>query len=179
MKVVIIKKRIMWIIRNVWFIALLEYMKFMSVHNIIFFIVVNRISVSIGVLPLVIDKSYMSLNVWDFFGRSLRWIVLYDQEALYNDLDVFLNQDLKEVTKCTWLLKADEEDALYESWAMHKAGDGTSFDSSKYKKLAKDIQLIEKQYKKEKFSFDEHCFAGLEFIIAKYFGNLVRIRREC
>lgn len=77
MKVVIMKKRIMCIIKNVWCIALLEYMKFMSVHNIIFFIVVNRISVSIGALPFVIDRSYMSLNVEDFFVRSLRWIVLY------------------------------------------------------------------------------------------------------
>ena len=121
------------------------------------------------------DGEYLSSAFW---GEMLRWIVLYDQKALYNDLDTFLNQDLKEVTKCTWLLKADEEDALYESWAMYKAGDGTSFDASKYKKLAKDIRLVEKQYKKEKFSFDEYCFEGLEFIIAKYFGNLIRVKRE-
>lgn len=121
------------------------------------------------------DGEYLTSVFW---GEMLRWIVLYDQEALYNDLDAFLNQDLKEVTKCTWLLKADEEDALYESWAMYKAGDGTSFDASKYKKLAKDIRLVEKQYKKEKFSFDEYCFEGLEFIIAKYFGNLIRVKRE-
>ena len=113
-----------------------------------------------------------------FWGEMLRWIVLYDQESLFNNLSTFLNQDLKDVTKCTWLLKADEEDALYERWVMHKAGDGTAFDSSKYKKLAKDIRLIEKQYKKGKFSFDEYCFEGLEFIIAKYYGNLIRAKRE-
>ena len=113
-----------------------------------------------------------------FWGEMLRWIVLYDQQELFAKLSRFLNEDLKNVTKCTWLLQAAEEDVLYERHAMHKAGDGTSFDSSKYKKMASDIQLVEKKYKKEKFSFDNYSFEALEFIVAKYFGNLVRVKRE-
>lgn len=123
----------------------------------------------------IYDGEYSTSAFW---GDMLRWIVLYDQKELFEDINNFLNEDLQNVTKCTWMLDAKEEDALYERFAMHKSGDGIAFDSLKYKKLIKDIQLVEKQYKKGKFSFDELGFESLEFIIAKYYGNLVRIKRE-
>ena len=34
------------------------------------------------------------------------------------------------------------------------------------------------QYEKEKFSFEEYSFEALEFIICRYYGYLVRVKRE-
>ena len=121
------------------------------------------------------DGEYITSAFW---GDMLRWVVLHNQKELFEDLNVFLNEDLQNVTKCTWMLDANEEDALYEKFAMHKSGEGLAFDASKYKKLSNDIKLVEKQYKKGTFSFDELGFESLEFIIAKYYGNFVRIKRE-
>ena len=35
-----------------------------------------------------------------------------------------------------------------------------------------------KQYETEQFSFDEYSFAALEFIVCRYYGYLVRVKRE-
>ena len=34
------------------------------------------------------------------------------------------------------------------------------------------------QYEKEKFSFEEYSFEALEFIVCRYYGYLVRVKRE-
>ena len=104
------------------------------------------------------EGEYLSSAFW---GEMLRWIVLYDQKALYNDLDTFLNQDLKEVTKCTWLLRADEEISLFEPDAMHNCGEGIAISSKdNYSEFIKEIDFIIKNYENEMFSFEEYSFAS-------------------
>lgn len=46
------------------------------------------------------------------------------------------------------------------------------------KKMKEHIEFIMRQYEEEKFSYDEYSFEALEFIVCKYYGSLVRTKRE-
>ena len=62
-----------------------------------------------------------------FWRTMLEWIVLMNKQQLYDGLYEFLLEDLKNITKCTWFIKGEEELALYDYYAMNKAGEGASF----------------------------------------------------
>lgn len=107
----------------------------------------------------------------------LEWIVLLDLKELYEGLKTFLEEDLKNVTKCAWYIKSSEEVKLYDSYAMYKAGVGVSFDSEKtFDCLKENIELVMKEYYSEQFSFDKYSFPALEFIICRYYGTLPRVK---
>ena len=45
-------------------------------------------------------------------------------------------------------------------------------------KFKEKVEFIMGQYEKEKFNFEEFLFEALEFIICRYYGYLVRVKRE-
>jgi len=114
-----------------------------------------------------------------FWGVMLEWMVLYEQQTLYDSLHSFLAEDLKDVTKCVWFLRSDEEEHLYEPFVMFKAGEGVVIDlPSSFEELKKVVNFIMKQYKKDVFSYETYSFDALEFIAARYFNALVRVKKE-
>ena len=114
-----------------------------------------------------------------FLGVMLEWITLTNNKTVYTDLQPFLVNDLKDVTKCAWFLRANEEQYLYNYYAMTSAGDGVSFEPiKKYENFTKQTNFIMSQYSIEHFSFDEYGFPALELILARYFGHLIRVKEE-
>ena len=114
-----------------------------------------------------------------FWGTMLEWIVLMNQRELYDSLQVFFSEDLKEVTKCTWFHKSEEELALYEYHAMNKSGEGAAFQTEgSFDKLKEDMGLLMEQYDKDEFSFETYSFEALEFILCRYYDYLPRVKRE-
>ena len=59
-----------------------------------------------------------------FWGTMLEWIVLMDQSELYQFLQSFLKDDLKNVMKCVWFLRSEEEYQFYDVYAMNQADEG-------------------------------------------------------
>jgi hypothetical protein len=109
----------------------------------------------------------------------LEWIVLMDQRELYDQLQVFLAEDLTDVTKCTWFLKAEEEIALYDASAMNQSGEGVAFEAVRsFDEVKENISFVMNQYEQETFSFETYSFEALEFIICRYYGYLPRVKRE-
>lgn len=47
-----------------------------------------------------------------------------------------------------------------------------------FDKFKEKAEFIMGQYEKEKFSFEEYSFEALEFIVCRYYGYLVRVKRE-
>lgn len=114
-----------------------------------------------------------------FWGTMLEWIVLMEQEELYQQLQPFLEEDIAEVTKCAWFLTSKEELKFYDAYAMNQSGEGVAFGAEKtFEKLRETINFIMKQYEQEEFSFDKYSFEALEFIVCRYYGYLVRVKRE-
>lgn len=114
-----------------------------------------------------------------FWGTMLEWIVLIGENDLYQDLRLFLKNDLEKVTKCAWFLRAEEELKFYDPYAMNMVGEGTAFEiEESFEQLAEKIQFIMRQYEDEVFSFEKYSFKALEFIVCRYYGYLVRVRRE-
>lgn len=114
-----------------------------------------------------------------FWGTMLKWLVLMEQKELYGELQPFLAEDLESVTKCVWFLRADEESALYDAYAMNMAGDGVAFEPNKsYEDLKEQITFVMDQYAGEMFSFEKYSFDTLEFIVSRYYGYLVRVKKE-
>ena len=107
----------------------------------------------------------------------MQWLIMYEQQDLYSEIKDFLNEDLRDVTKCVWFIKSDEEDFLYNRGVLYEAGDCTALNTSSYKALKDNIDLIEQQYKKDHFSFNDYSFDALEFILSKYYGSYVRVRK--
>ena len=90
-----------------------------------------------------------------------------------------MKETLREVTKCAWFLRADEELKLYDRHAMNLAGDGTCFEiADNFQDLKKCVEFTINQYKDETFSYETYSFPALEFIVSRYYGYLVRIKRE-
>ena len=115
-------------------------------------------------------------NSTAFWGVMLEWVVLMDARDIYDKiLYQFLSDDIKDVTKCTWYLRSNEENYLYEKNTMFNAGDGVSIETpEKYEDLEKEIECLQNQYSTELFSFDEYSFPALEFILARYFKQFIR-----
>lgn len=122
------------------------------------------------------ENDYNCSGLW---GGMLQWMVLMDQEELYEKCKRNLQEDFKNVTKCAWFLRAEEELKLYDAYAMNLAGDGTCFEiEENFESLRKQIQFVREQYKKENFSYETYSFPALEFIVSRYYGYSVRIKRE-
>ena len=114
-----------------------------------------------------------------FWGTMLQWMVLLEQEELYQHLYPFLSEDLADVTKCLWFLRAEEETKFYDAYFMDLAGEGVALDMEpEFEKMKEHITFIMKQYEGEKFSFEEYSFEALEFIVCRYFNGLVRVKRK-
>lgn len=130
-------------------------------------------------VDIYLDSSEEEYETSSFWGVMLEWIALIDNENIYEDLQTFFSKDLKKVTKCAWFLRADEETYLYGLNAMYNAGDGVAIKLCEdYKSFKDNITYIMNQYTDEKFSFDEYAFPALEFILARYFNHLVRVKKE-
>lgn len=114
-----------------------------------------------------------------FWGIMLEWISLTGNGEVYTELQPFLVDSLENVTKCTWFLRADEEQYLYDYYAMNTAGDGVAFELYKnYEEFKSNTDFIMNQYSDEQFSFNEHSFSALELILARYFCHLIRVKAE-
>lgn len=121
-------------------------------------------------------EDYLTSALW---GTMLKWMVLMGAEELYQQLQPFLKKDLAEVTKCIWFLRAEEEIKFYDAYAMNLAGEGVALDVEKtFEKMKENLEFIMQQYEGERFSFEEYSFEALEFIVCRYYGYLVRVKRE-
>jgi len=110
-----------------------------------------------------------------FWGTMLQWIVLLNQENLYQALRPFFNNELSEITKCTWFLRGNEEVAFYDPGAMNKAGEGGSFDAGGlFSELKRIVEFVLRQYEGETFSYEVYSFQALEFIVCRYYNYLPR-----
>ncbi len=122
------------------------------------------------------ENEYKCSGLW---GGMLQWMVAMDQKELYEKCKANLQEDFKDVTKCAWFLREDEETKFYDAYAMNLAGDGTCFEVEKdFDSLKKQILFFMKQYQKETFSYETYSFPALEFIVSRYYGYTVRIMRE-
>ena len=111
-----------------------------------------------------------------FWGTMLEWIVVTGQNEVYQSILPVLKDNLKEVTKCVWFLRAEEELLFYDRLAMNRAGEGTSFDlEGSFDQLEKIVRFVFSQYEKELFSYEVYSFNALEFIICRYYGYLPRV----
>ena len=62
---------------------------------------------------------------------------------------------------------------------MNMAREGVAFDIEEtFDQFSENAQFVMNQYKDEKFSYDTFNFEALEFIVCRYYGYLVRVRRE-
>lgn len=121
-------------------------------------------------------EDYLTSGFW---GTMMEWIVLMEQKDLYQQLYLFLKEDLAKVTKCVWFLRAEEESSFYDAYAMNSVGEGVSISEEKtFEELKEKVLFCLKQYEGEKFSFEEYSFESLEFIVCRYYGYLVRVKKE-
>ncbi len=128
-----------------------------------------------------IDKGYPAAeyNTSAFWGYMMEWIVLMEKERIYEVIQPFLAEDLKNVTKCAWFMRAEEESIFYEAYAMNRSGDGVVFEPAKsFSELCDDVLFVMKQFEQEVFSYEEYGFPALEFIVSRYYGYLPRVKRE-
>jgi len=113
-----------------------------------------------------------------FWGNILFCIAQLNDETQYDNLYSFLTVDLGEVTKCTWLLRKEDERALYGYGATSTAGEGfvvsVKEDFSEFKK---DIKLVLDECNEE-MSWDTYSAESIEFIICRYFDYIPRITKE-
>jgi hypothetical protein len=62
---------------------------------------------------------------------------------------------------------------------MNHTGDGVAFETNKsFDIFTNQALFVMNQYSNEKFSFDEYGFPALEFLLARYFGHLIRVKEE-
>ncbi len=114
-----------------------------------------------------------------FWGTMLEWMVVIEEPETYDALKVFLQEDLKNVTKCVWFLRAEEEAMFYKKHAMICAGEGVAIQIKEtFEDLKENVNFIFEQYQNERFSFEEYSFEALEFIVCRYYAYLPRVKRE-
>lgn len=114
-----------------------------------------------------------------FWGIMLEWISVTESIKVYTELQPFLANSLKDITKCAWFLRADEEQYLYDYYAMNSSGDGVAFEVfDNFEEFKTHINFIMSQYSNEQFSFDEFDFPALELIISRYFCHLIRVSAD-
>lgn len=114
-----------------------------------------------------------------FWGTMLEWIVLMEQKELYESILPVLKNDLKDVTKCVWFLRSNEETSFYDYGAMNLVGEGTAFNiEDSFEQMERIVKFVLKQYEKEQFSYEQYSFQALEFIVCRYYGYLPRVHLE-
>ena len=114
-----------------------------------------------------------------YWGTMLEWIALMEEKETYIDIHQILETDLKNVTKCVWFLRVEEESIFYDAFAMNRAGEGVSVEiGSSFEELKEAITFVMQQYAQETFSFETYSFEALEFIACRYYGYLPRVKRE-
>lgn len=130
-------------------------------------------------VDIYMDTSTEEYESSAFWGIMLEWIAFTDCKSVYEEVQPFLADTLKGVTKCVWFLRTEEEQHLYHYYAMNSAGDGVSFEPcSEYNHFLEQTLFVMNQYANESFSFDEYSFPSLEFILARYFGYLIRVKEK-
>lgn len=112
-----------------------------------------------------------------FWGYYLLLIEELNLRDLYEIIKEFLKVDLKNVSKCIWFLKKDEELLFYEPYAMWRAGEGIEVKVERnFDEFCSIVQFILKQYQNDIFSFEEYSFKSLEIITCRYFGYIPRVK---
>lgn len=120
-----------------------------------------------------------SYQVSAFWGTMLEWLALMGEEETYLEIQPILEVDLKEVTKCVWFLRSEEESLFYDTYAMNRAGEGVSVEiHDTFEKFKEAIDYMMQQYSQEHFSFETYSFEALELIICRYYNYLPRVKRE-
>lgn len=120
-----------------------------------------------------ITEDYDASGLWGYF---LLWIGVLREEGIYNQIKDFLDKDLKNVTKCVWFLRDNEEQFFYEYGAMVKAGEGVEVKTEKdFDTFVKRIDYILGQYKEECFSYETYSFPALEMLVCRYYGYVPRM----
>lgn len=115
-------------------------------------------------------------EVSGFWGYFMLCMICLDCEEIYDEMKIFLDDELKSVTKCVWFFRENEEDEFYNYYAMNLSGEGVSLELEKnYTTLQNKIKFILGQYENEKMSFDEYSFGALEIIICRYYGYIPRV----
>jgi len=88
-----------------------------------------------------------------------------------------LDDDLKNVTKCIWFLRANEEEFFYNRYAMNYAGEGIELKTeNNFEIFIKKINYILEQYVDEKFSYEMYSFPSLEMIVCRYYGYVPKVQ---
>lgn len=119
-------------------------------------------------------EDYETSSMW---GYILLWIATFSDQESYEVAYGCLSESLKQVTKCIWFLKADEESMFYDAFAMNSCGEGVAVDVEKnYANFQKKMDFIMAQYKKEEYSFEKYAFPAIEFIICRYYGYIPRVK---
>lgn len=101
------------------------------------------------------------------------------QSELYSSILPVLKDDLKEVTKCVWFMRADEESSFYDHYAMNLAGEGMAFEvEDSFNQMENIVKFVFDQYEGEHFSYELYAFNAIEFIVCRYYGYLPRVFLE-
>ena len=114
-----------------------------------------------------------------FWGFMLLWIGILNDKSTYESVKAFLENDLNDVTKCIWVLRAQEELALYDESAMYKSGEGIVIKTEdNFESFKKIVSFIIEQFQKEEFSFDTYSFPAIEIIAGHYYNTVPRIKLD-
>lgn len=117
---------------------------------------------------------YLTSSFWGYFMLLIK---KYDNTELFNTVEEFVNNDLKNVCKCVWFIRATEEELYYEKAAMNRSGEGIEIIVSKdYTEFVRTIDFILKQYENEMLSFDQYGFSALENIVCRYYSYIPRVK---
>lgn len=118
-------------------------------------------------------ESYESSGLWGYF---LLWLYALDMSELYDEVKCFIEEDLKDTTKCVWYLRPEEEYLFYDAHAMNLSGEGLAIDAQKkYESFKAIMNYIAQRYAKDVFSFDTFSFPALEMIVCRYYGYVPRV----
>lgn len=118
-------------------------------------------------------EEYRVSGMW---AMLLEWIAILEERELYEHIQNFLQNDLKDVTKCAWFLREKEEAFFYEPYAMQRAGEGIALEIGKtYEEFSSTLYYIFDQYKREQFSYEKYSFESLEMITCRYFGYIPKV----
>ena len=111
-----------------------------------------------------------------FWGVMIVYICITKDESLYNHIYNYLSENIKDVTKCIWLIRKDEEIGLYKYGAAHTIGEGFALETKKeFSEMKKTVEYVLKKYEGEEMSWDIYSAESIEFIVARYFNYIPRI----
>lgn len=128
-------------------------------------------------MEIEMNSKAVTYEVSAFWGYYLLMIGFLGYEEIYESVKEFLENDIKNVTKCVWFLRKQEESFIYEPMAMNAAGEGIDITvEENFVEFSNRIHFIMQQYKDEDFTFDEYSFQSLELIICHYYGYIPRVK---